>query len=240
MQLQKYLQEIGLDNRRNIRKFIREGLIKVNNKTVEDPKFDVDPNNDKFHFKGKLIKLKIQKKVYFIFNKPVGVVSTLHDPQGRLSLKEFIKGIKFRIYPVGRLDYNSEGLMILTNDGEFTNYVLKPKNKIPKVYQVKIKGVLSDRIKEKMEKGFVLDGRRLMPFKLKFLRKTKHGNSWWMVTIFEGKKHIIRKVFKYSGYPVERLKRISIGNIRLKKLKPGYLRELTYQEVESFKKKYFE
>lgn len=239
MQLQKYLQEIGLDNRRNIRQYIREGLIKVNNEVIKDPKFEVNVNKDKLHFKGKLIKLKLQQKVYYIFNKPVGVISTLNDPQGRLSLKEFIKGIKFRVYPVGRLDYNSEGLMILTNDGEFTNHVLKPKNKIPKVYQVKIKGVLSERNKEKMQRGFVLDGRRLMPFKLRFMRNTKHGNSWWTVTIFEGKKHIIRKVFKYSGYPVEKLKRVAIGNIKLKKLKSGFLRELTPLEIELFKKKYF-
>ncbi len=239
MQLQKYLQEIGLDNRRNIRQYIREGLIKVNNEVIKDPKFEVSVNRDKLHYRGKLIRLKLQQKVYFVFNKPVGVVSTLNDPQGRLSLKEFVKGIKFRVYPVGRLDYNSEGLMILTNDGEFTNHVLKPKNKIPKVYQVKIKGVLSEKSKEKMQRGFVLDGRRLMPFKLMFMRKTKQGNSWWNVTIFEGKKHIIRKVFKYSGYPVEKLKRIAIGNIKLKKLKPGFLRELHPLEIEQFKRKYF-
>jgi len=239
MQLQKYLQEIGLDNRRNIREYIREGLIKVNNEIIKNPKFEVDIERDKLFYKGKLIKLKIQQKVYYIFNKPVGVVSTLNDPQGRLSLKEFIKGIKFRVYPVGRLDYNSEGLMILTNDGEFTDYVLRPKNKIPKVYQVKIKGLLSEKNKEKMQRGFVLDGRRLMPFKIRFIRKTKQGNSWWTVTIFEGKKHIIRKVFKYSGHPVEKLKRVAIGSIKLKNLKPGYLRQLTPLEIEQFKKRYF-
>ncbi len=237
--LQKVLQESGFDSRRNIRQYIAERKFKVNGETAKEPGFPVDPHKDTITFKNKPIKIRLERKVYYVFNKPYGVVSTLSDPQHRATISEFIRKIPQRVYPVGRLDYHSEGLILLTNDGDLTNFIISPRNSIPKVYLVKIKGALSDATKYKLQsRGMVLDGRRINPVKIENVKKTQKGNSWIKVTITEGKKHIIRKVFKYSGHPVEKLKRVSIGNIQLKKLLPGHWREVTVDELEAFKRKF--
>lgn len=237
--LQKYLQAAGFDNRRTIRENISKGLFKVNKQIIRDPNYAVNPDVDTVFFKNSKLDLKIEKKVYFIFNKPDGVVSTLKDPQKRPAISDFIKNIRERVYPVGRLDYHSEGLILLTNDGDLMNHIISPKNKIPKVYVIKIKGSLSNETMKKLtSKGFFLDGRRILPFKIDFIKKTQQNNSWLRVTIVEGKKHIVRKIFKYSGHPVEKLKRSAIGNISLREVPPGHWRELTNEEVRTFKKRY--
>jgi len=239
LKFQKCLQASGFESRRNIRKFISEGYFKINNVYIKDPNFLVDLNNDIIYFKNKKINIKLEKKSYFIFNKPYGVVSTLHDPQRRPTIKDFIGKIKERVYPVGRLDFLSEGLILLTNDGDLTNFIISTKNKIPKTYLIKIKGTLSEEKKRKLEtKGFFLDGIRTNPLKINLIKKTKNDNSWLKVTIIEGKKHILRKIFKFSGHPVGKLKRITIGNINLKKTPTGEWRELEEFEINNFKKKY--
>ncbi|MCP5049522.1 MAG: rRNA pseudouridine synthase [bacterium] len=235
--LQKVLQAAGAGSRRNLREQIHEGRFKVNNRVVTDPNFPVDISKDNLRFDDKKIKIKIEKISYYIFHKPYGVVSTLEDPQGRPTIKEFLTKIRERVYPVGRLDYHSEGLILLTNDGELTNFIISPKNKIPKVYMLKIKGVLKEEERTKLKtKGIHLEGTRVKPLNIDFVKKTAHNNSWIRVTILEGKKHILRKVFKYSGHPVEKLKRVSIGSFRLHKLPAGHWREVTKEELEEFKK----
>ncbi|NIM12015.1 MAG: rRNA pseudouridine synthase, partial [Candidatus Aminicenantes bacterium] len=148
--LQKILQAAGINSRRNIRQYIHDGRIKVNNQVVTDPNWPVDIARDSIRLDNKKLKLRVQKKSYFIFNKPYGVVSTLSDPGGRLTINDFIGKIKERVYPVGRLDYHSEGLILLTNDGELTNFIISPRNKIPKVYRLKIKGILTEEEKKKL------------------------------------------------------------------------------------------
>jgi len=235
--LQKVLQAAGIDSRRNIRQQIHDGRIKVNNQVITNPNFPVDAGKDTIRLDNKKLKLTSEKKSYFIFHKPYGVVTTLHDPQGRPTLKEFTGKIKERVYPVGRLDFNSEGLILLTNDGELTNFIISARNKIPKVYLIKIKGILSKEDRKKLKsKGIFLEGTRVKPLGIDFIRKTPQGNSWVRITIVEGKKHILRKVFKYSGHPVEKLKRVAIGTFSLKKLPAGHWRELTDEEMELFKK----
>jgi len=239
IKLQKLLQETGYDNRRNIRKWITTGEIKVNGKVIKDPNFNINPISDTVTHNDKKINLKIEKKRYYIFNKPYGVVATLSDPERRVTIAEYIKKIKERVYPVGRLDYHSEGLLLLTNDGALTNFIISAKNKIPKVYLIKVKGLPSNELQKKMRTtGVVIDRVRIKPLQVSFVKKTGKGNSWLKVTIIEGKKHIVRKLFKYSGHPVEKLKRVAIGNIQLKKLQTGFYRELTSEEIDSFKKKY--
>jgi 23S rRNA pseudouridine2605 synthase len=238
IKLQKFLQNCGLASRRDIRQRIHEGKFKVNHMTVTDPNFLVKINSDQIHFGKKLLKLMMQNKSYFIFNKPVGIVSTLSDPQGRQTVSSFITRIKERVYPVGRLDYNSDGLMLLTNDGDLANFVISAKNHIPKTYLLKIKGEISAATQKKLEKGVFLEGERLNPFVIEPVKATSSGNSWLKVTITEGKKHILRNAFKYSGHPVEKLRRIAIGNIMLKNLPLGQWRELADYEVAAFKKKY--
>jgi 23S rRNA pseudouridine2605 synthase len=237
--LQKVLQAAGVDSRRTIRQNIHDGRYKVNNQVITDPNFLVDVSKDSIRLDDKKLKLKIEKKVYYLFHKPLGVVTTLEDPQGRPTIMEFIGRIKERVYPVGRLDYNSEGLILLTNDGNLTNFIISARNQIPKVYSIKIKGIMQeDERKHLKTKGIHLEGTRVKPLRIDFLKKTAHNNSWIRVTIVEGKKHILRKVFKYSGHPVEKLKRIAIGTFRLAKLPSGHWRQLTNEEIEQFKKTY--
>ena len=239
LKLQKLIQAAGLDNRRNIRKQINEGKFKVNNRIVKDPNFLVDPNTDIIHLKNKILNTKIEKKTYFIFNKPLGVISSLYDPQKRPTIKVYIAKIRERVYPVGRLDFRSEGLMLLTNDGLLTHFIISPKNRVPKTYFIKIKGILTEEKKNQLKnKGIFLDGKRIKPLKIDLIKKTKNNNSWLNVTLIEGKKHIIRKLFKYSGHPVEKLKRTAIGTLQLKKLPSGHWKELTEEEIHTFKKKY--
>ncbi len=237
--LQKVLQAAGIDSRRNLRQQIHDGRFKVNNQVVTDPNFGVDIEKDTIRLDDKKLKLKMEKKSYFIFHKPYGVVSTLNDPQGRPTLTDYISRIKERVYPVGRLDYHSEGLILLTNDGELTNFIISAKNKIPKVYMIKIKGVLKEEERKQLKtKGIHLEGTRVKPLRIDFVKKTAQNNSWIRVTILEGKKHVLRKVFKYSGHPVEKLKRVAIGTFRLRKIPAGHWLELTKEELEEFKKTY--
>ncbi len=239
VKLQKLLQDIGYDNRRNIRSQINHGEFTVNSQQIDDPNFMVDPEKDKILHQGKKINLRPEQKRYFIFYKPDGVMSTLSDPEGRVSLSDYINKIKERVYPVGRLDFHSEGLILLTNDGDLTNFIISPKNQIPKVYMIKVKGLPSNELQKKMRTtGVVVDRVRIKPLQVDFIKKTGHGNSWLRVTIIEGKKHIVRKLFKYSGHPVEKLKRVAIGTFRLGSLKPGFFKEVDLADVERFKKRF--
>lgn len=237
--LQRYLQDCGFDSRRNIRRLIREGHLKVNGQVVEDPHHPVDPARDSIRFGNRTLDLKTEKKVVFKFNKPTGVVSTLRDPQNRPSLREHLEKIPQRVYPVGRLDYHSEGLLLLTNDGEFANFVISVKNRIPKVYRVKIRGTIPKSKLENMKtRGMVLEGRTVRPLDIRFVGKTKNNNSWMVITLIEGKKHVVRKFFGFSGHPVVRLKRTAIGTIHLKRLPPGQWKELSRAEIADFKRRH--
>jgi 23S rRNA pseudouridine2605 synthase len=236
--LQKYLQDCGLASRRDIRQWIHDGRIQVQGRVVTDPNFPVRFPGDRIHVNGKLLRLAPQGKSYFIFNKPTGIVSTLDDPEGRPTVRSFIGRIRERVYPVGRLDFNSDGLMLLTNDGELANFILAARNQVPKTYLLKVKGALGEPTKKKLERGMFLEGERLNPFVIEEVKTTASGNSWLRVTITEGKKHILRNAFKYSGHPVEKLRRLAIGTITLGKLPLGEWRELRDDEVAAFKRKF--
>jgi len=239
IKLQKALQAAGIDSRRRIRQAINDGEVRVNDAVITDPNHMVDIGRDMIRLNDKKLKLKPESRVYFILNKPLGVISSLKDPQGRPTIVDYIGKIKERVFPVGRLDYHSEGLMLLTNDGELMNYIISPRNQIPKKYQVKIKGFLNQQeINKLTTKGIFLEGSRVKPLKIELVRKTPQSNSWINVTIIEGKKHVLRKLFKYSGHPVEKLKRMTIGTFRLKKLPVGQFREVTREELEEFSKRY--
>ncbi len=238
MKLQKYLQECGVASRRDIRQWIHDGRFKIKGRVVTDPNFPVRVPGDDIHMGGKLLKLAPQPRSYFILNKPAGIVSTLADPEGRPTVRSFIGRIRERVYPVGRLDFHSDGLMLLTNDGELANFILAARNGVPKTYLLKIKGALGEATKKKLERGMFLEGERLNPFTIEEVNTTASGNSWLRVTITEGKKHILRNAFKYSGHPVEKLRRLAIGTFTLGKLPLGEWRELRPDEIATFKKKY--
>jgi 23S rRNA pseudouridine2605 synthase len=226
--LQKIIAEMGIASRRKAEELIIEGCVTVNGK-VAVIGMKADTAKDHIKVNGKLL-IRPEKKVYFVFNKPKGVVTTLSDPEGRPTIGLFLRGIKQRVFPAGRLDYDSEGMLILTNDGDFAQAILHPSKKIPKTYLVKVKGVLEEEDMEKLRRGVKLDRTITAPSKVKRLRKTEN-NSWIEMTIYEGKKRQIRRMLEMTGHPVMRLMRIRINGLEMGDLKPGALRHITPEEM---------
>jgi len=231
--LQKILSEMGIASRRGAEEFILEGRVTVNGQ-VATIGMKADPAHDHIKIDGKLI-LRPEPKVYIMLNKPKNVVTTLHDPEGRPTVKDFLKGIRYRIYPVGRLDYDSEGLLLLTNDGDFTHAVIHPSKKIPKTYLVKVKGVLEEEEIQKMRTGIRLEDGVTAPARVKKIRKAEN-NSWIEITIHQGKKRQIRRMLQQVGHPVLKLIRIKINGLDLGNLEPGGYRYLTHEEIVKIKR----
>jgi 23S rRNA pseudouridine2605 synthase len=231
--LQKIIAKCGVASRRKAEELIIEGCVKVNGaKATIGMKADL--SRDHIKVNGKLIST-VESKVYLIFNKPVQCITAMYDAEKRTTVKDYLKRVKYQVFPVGRLDYNSEGLLIITNDGDLTNAILHPRNKIPKTYRVKINGILDDNDVEKLEKGIRLDDGMTKPAKLRHVRKLK-TNSWVDITIYEGRKRQVRRMFDRIGHSVIQLIRIRINGFQLSGLKPGEFRYLTNEEVEKLKK----
>lgn len=233
--LQKIISEMGLASRRKAEDMIREGRLTVNGK-VAVLGVKADPDRDHIKLDGKLISGRADPKVYLAFNKPRHVVSTLSEAEDRTTIKDFLGKVKYRVYPVGRLDFDSEGLILITNDGEFANMVMHPRHKLPKVYEVKVDGVLEDNDIEKLIKGVFLDDGMARAARVKKLKKLK-ANSWVEITLTEGRKRQIRRMLQRVGHPVITLKRTRIGSLALGMLKPGELRYLSNDEIEKLKHK---
>ncbi|MBI5409310.1 MAG: rRNA pseudouridine synthase [Nitrospirae bacterium] len=231
--LQKILSKCGVASRRKAEEMILEGLVTINGApAVLGMKADLE--KDHIKVRGKLIR-DVESKVYLIFNKPEKCLTSMSDPEDRLTVKGFLRGIKAKVFPVGRLDYNSEGLLILTNDGDLANSILHPSKKIPKTYLVKADGFLEDKEIAKLEKGIKLEDGLTAPAKVKKIKKTE-ANSWIEITIYEGKKRQIRRMLERIGHSVIKLKRIKINGISLGRLEPGTFRYLTAEEVKKLKK----
>ncbi len=231
--LQKILSEMGITSRRKAEDLIFEGRVTVNGR-IATIGTKADPVKDHIKVDGKLL-IKPEPKVYIMFNKPKNVVTSLHDPEGRPTVKDFLKGVKYRVFPVGRLDYDSEGLLLLTNDGDFAHAVLHPSKKISKTYLVKVKGILEEDKIEKLKTGVKLVERMTAPVKVKRIRETEN-NSWLEIKIYEGKKRQIRRMLEKTGHDVLKLKRIRIDGLELGKLEPGTFRYLTPEERDKIKK----
>jgi len=231
--LQKVIAEMGLASRRKAEELIIEGRVTVNGK-VATIGMKADMLKDHVKVDGKLL-FRPEKKVYFIFNKPRGVVTSMSDPEGRPTILDFVRGIKQRVFPVGRLDYDSEGMLLLTNDGEFTHAVLHPSKKIPKTYLVKIKGNIEDENIEKLRNGIRLERTVTAPAKVKRLRKSE-SNCWLEMVIHEGKKRQIRRMLERVGHDVIRLMRIKINGIEMGPLKPGECRQISSEELKILKR----
>jgi len=232
--LQKILSEYGIASRRKAEELIKEGRITVNGQIAHLGQ-KADPEKDYIKVDGKLL-IKPEPKVYYAFYKPRKVITSLIDPQGRPTIKDFIKGIKFRVYPVGRLDFDSEGLLLITNDGELAYHVMHPSSEIEKTYLVKVDGIIEPETIEKLKKGIKIDGKLAIPVSVNLVRKLK-ANSWIKITLHEGRKRQIRKMLERVGHPVIRLIRIAIDGVKLEELKPGQYRSLTKEEIESLHKK---
>ncbi len=230
--LQKIISSLGIVSRRKAEELIAEGRVTVNGE-VATIGMRADLSRDSIKIDKKLLNPR-QKvpRIYIKLYKPKEVVTSLSDPEGRVTISEFMKGIKYRAYPVGRLDYHSEGLLLLTNDGEFAHRVLHPSKKIPKTYHVKVKGIIHDNEMKKLEKGVRLEDGITAPAKVKRLRKTKtERNTWLEMVIYEGKKRQIRRMLQRVNHQVIRLKRVSIDGIKLAGLKPGQWEHLMEAEL---------
>jgi 23S rRNA pseudouridine2605 synthase len=234
--LQKILSEMGIVSRRKAEDLILEGRVTVNGR-IATIGMKADLTRDHIKVNGKLL-LRPEPKVYIMFNKPRDVVTSLYDPEGRLTVKDFLKGVKYRVFPVGRLDYDSEGLLLLTNDGDFAHAVLHPSKKIPKTYLVKVKGFLEENEIEKLRTGIKLADGITAPAKVQRGRKTEN-NSWIEITIYQGKKRQIRRMLESLGHPVLKLKRITINGIVLDRHKPGTYRYLSAAEINKIKTEVF-
>ncbi|MBZ0157241.1 MAG: rRNA pseudouridine synthase [Alphaproteobacteria bacterium] len=230
--IQKILALMGIASRRKAEEYIAEGRVTVNGK-VATLGMKADPERDHIKVDGKLL-VRPEPKVYYMLNKPREVVTSLSDPSGRTTVKAFLKGIRYRVFPVGRLDYDSEGLLLITNDGDFAQSLLHPSKEVPKVYQVKVKGTVGQEKIEKLRHGVRLEDGMTAPARVKriSMQKAAESNSWLEVAIHEGRKRQVRRMLEKVGHPVIKLKRVGIDGLRLGDLKPGEIRPLTREEVE--------
>ena len=235
--LQKYLAGAGISSRRKCEELILQGQVRVNNSVVTKLGTKVDPHKDIVEVNGKLIKYKETKQYsYILLNKPKGYLTSLSDPFGRPVVLDLLKGVKERVYPVGRLDFNSEGILILTNDGELAYALTHPAKEVEKVYIVKVKGIPTPEKLKILSKGVILENNyRISPCNI-YLLKISNGNAILKIKIREGKKRQIRKMGEYIGHFVLKLRRIQLGPIFLKGVKPGEYRYLNKEEIKSLKK----
>lgn len=230
--IQKILARCGIASRRSAEDMILEGRVTVNGQiAVLGSKADF--NEDHIKVDGKLIR-KTESKVYIMLNKPEKYITAVKDPEGRPTVMDLLKRVKVSVFPVGRLDYNSEGLLIMTNDGDLANALIHPKNKIPKTYLVKIDGFLQDKDILSLKKGVRLEDGLTAPAKARKVREMS-ANSWIEITIHEGKKRQIRRMLEQLRHSVIKLKRIRVGSLQLGSLPLGAFRYLTPDEVKMLK-----
>lgn len=233
--LQKIIAHAGFASRREAEVMIREGRVTVNGRVVTELGSRALPGRDHIKVDGKLI-TREEPHRYILMYKPKEVMTTVEDPQGRKTVIDLVRGIRERIYPVGRLDFHSEGLIVLTNDGDLAFKVSHPRHGSVKTYHVKVRGVPEPRMVEKLQRGITIDGKRTLPCGIEQMKTTgrglEEGNSWYEVKLREGRTQQIRKMFKAVGHPVTKLRRVAIGPISDPKLTPGDWRELTKQEVK--------
>lgn len=228
--LQKAISQAGIASRREAEKLIVAGKVTVNGKIVTELGTKVS-ETDKVKVDGKA--LSRQKNVYILFNKPKGVVTTLHDPEGRHTVADYIRNAPARVYPVGRLDYNSEGLLLLTNDGELTQNLTHPSHHVPKVYQVKVLGMPEDEKLDILRRGIRLEDGVTQPAKVTLVERNEAKNMTELeVTLYEGKNRQIRRMFEAIGHPVRNLKRIQMAFLTLAGVKRGSYRFLTPDEIK--------
>lgn len=229
--IQKIIAAAGICSRRAAEELILTGKVQVNDRVVRELGTKADPERDEIRVDGRLITTEVER-VYLALNKPAGYVTTLKDPEGRPVVTDLLVGIGERVYPVGRLDYDSEGLLILTNDGAFAERVQHPRYEIPRTYLVKVRGRLARKDIQSLLGGVKLeDG----PFSAKEVHEEKYNekSQWLRVIIAEGRNRIIRRAMEALGHPVARLIRISIGGLELGTLKPGEYRRLRRREIEN-------
>jgi len=229
--LQKILSSAGICSRREAESFILEGKVRVNGRTIAELGAKADPDKDVIKVGNRIIR-QSQKKFYLLLNKPKGYITSVKDPQGRRTVMDLLGGGAPRVYPVGRLDYDTEGLLILTNDGDFANAVTHPSREINKTYEVKVDGVMTDGELGALARGVKLEDGMTAPAKVRKLKLTDN-NSWIEITIHEGRNRQVRRMCETLGHPALKVKRTKIGPISMTGVPLGKYRDLSAVEVRA-------
>jgi len=230
--LQKIIAAAGVASRRKAEELIVQGRVTVDGRVVTELGSKADIARNQIRVDGKLLR-RPGRHVYLLLNKPPGYVSTVSDPQRRPTVISLLRDVEERVYPVGRLDYHSSGLILLTNDGELANFLMSRASKIPRTYHVKLEGRPNPADVAKLEQGIVLDGRRTAPAQIR--QTAEREKPWYEITLVEGRYHQVRRMFERIGQPVIKLKRVRIAFLTDKGLAPGTFRHLTPAEVERLK-----
>jgi 23S rRNA pseudouridine2605 synthase len=227
--IQKILSRAGVASRRAAEKLMVEGRVTVNGEAVTELGTRADPASDDVRVDGVRVKAP-SDKTYFLLNKPKGVVTTRRDPEGRTTVMDLVPSVP-GLFPVGRLDVNTEGLLLLTNDGELAQRVTHPRYEVPRVYHAKVRGTPGPETLERIRRGVRVDGERLAVDRVRVLEAA--NNSWLELALHEGKRHEVRRLLEAVGHPVSKLRRVALGPLTTRGLEPGQFRALSPQEVRA-------
>ena len=235
MRLQRFLAQAGVASRRKAEELITLGRVKVNGRVVTELGTKVDSVRDKVEVSGR--RLAVEEHLYLLLNKPRGYVTTLSDPEKRPTVMELLRGIEARVYPVGRLDFNTEGLLVFTNDGDLANGLMHPRREVQKTYRVKVRGILTAEELAQLRSGVTLDdGVRTAPAEVTPGGASTGGhNSWFEITIHEGRNRQIHRMVEALGHQVAKLERVRYAGLEAGTLRPGRYRQLVEREVETLK-----
>ncbi|PZO96066.1 MAG: pseudouridine synthase [Streptococcus pyogenes] len=229
MRINKFIAHAGVASRRKAETFIKQGLVTINGQVVTDLATLVK-SGDRVEIEGTPI--YNEEKVYYLLNKPRGVISSVSDDKGRTTVLDFLPQVQERIYPVGRLDWDTSGLLLLTNDGDFTDKMIHPRNEIDKVYLARVKGIATKENLRPLTRGVVIDGKKTKPARYKIIRaETDKNRSIVELTIHEGRNHQVKKMFEAVGLLVDKLSRTQFGTLDLTGLRPGEARRLNKKEI---------
>ena len=235
IRLQKILSQAGVASRRAAEKLIADGRVSVNGRTILEMGVKADPAADDIRVDGRRIKIN-ERHRYLLMNKPKGFVTTRSDPERRQTVMELLSGVREYVYPVGRLDYETEGLLLLTNDGDLAARLTHPRHEVPRVYEVRVLGVPDAHDIARLAKGVSIEGRRTDPAHVTLVPGRHEGHALLRITIAEGRNRQVRRMFDAIGHPVDYLRRVAIGPLKDSRLRPGQWRDLTETEVAALKK----
>lgn len=231
IRIQKVISKAGIASRRAAEKLILEGSVTLNGETVTELGQRMVVGADRLEVDGRVVHSKPERQLIYALYKPKNCITSLHDPQGRPIIKDYFPKTNKQLFPVGRLDYDAEGLIFVTNDGDFANYITHPRHKMWKTYFVKVKGLVSKDTLRDLKQGPLIGKRKHLPVKAKILH-TVNDKTWLEISLREGTNQQIKKMFGQHGYRVLKIKRFRIGNITLENLQPGQFRKLTKAEID--------
>jgi 23S rRNA pseudouridine2605 synthase len=232
--IQKILAKTGIASRREAERMVISGRVSINGRVVKTLGFKADLSKDHIKVDGKRIK-DVEPKIILLLNKPRGYLSTVKDPRGRPTVMDLLKNVKWRIYPIGRLDFDAEGLLLLTNDGDLAHLLSHPRFSIPKTYWVKVAGVPEEKKLARLKRGVLLEDGEAKAVSCNLIRQ-REKNSWIRVVVTEGRNRLVKRMFSAIGHSVLKLKRIEYGPVQLGGISFGQFRYLTPEEVERLKR----